>query len=177
MNVSLNQSAKFNGTVIGLALMLSLVLSFQPALGAPDDAEQDMRGFDSTMGRREKARRALVRGQSYLDDGLLDKARESLNAALTLDEDLHEARFCLGLAEYRDGRFKLAIAHFESLYERNPDYHNLRLELARSYVAAGDCELAGKWLERHLGKSKADKDTDKLKREIDQCAKRREKKS
>ena len=136
-----------------------------------------MRGFDSTVVRQEKARRALLKGKSFLDDGLLDKARTSLSEALTLDENLHEARFCLGLAEYKDGKFKLAIAQFESLYERFSNYRNIRLELARSYLAAGDCPLASKWLERHFKKSKADKDSDSLKRKINNCLKRREKKN
>lgn len=177
MSIHNRKAVLFARAAYLLALVMAVLLSPRPAAGAPDDTERDLRGFDSTMVRREKARRELLKGKSYLDDGSLDLARTAFNEALKLDENLHEARFCLGLAEYKDGKFKLAIAQFQSLYERHPDYKNLRLELARSYLAAGDCSEAKKWLERHLKKSKADKDTDKLKRDIDKCTKRREKKS
>ena len=162
--------------VIYPALIAALALSVQIAAGAQDDAERDMRGFDSTLVRQEKARRALTRGKSLLDDGSLDMARQSLTEALTLDENLHEARFCLGLTEYRDGKYKLAVAQFESLYQRNPDFRKVRLELARSYLAAGDCEQARNWLKNYLKKNKAEKDTDKLKREIDKCIRKQERK-
>ena len=177
MSVRYSKAGRYSVVVFVMATLLAIVLPMPPVAGAPDDTEKDLRGFDSTMVRREKARRDMLKGKSFLADGSLSMARKAFNDALTLDEDLHEARFCLGLTEYRDNKFKLAIAQFKSLYERSPDYRNLRLELARSYLATGDCSEAKRWLDLHLKKHKADKETDKLKRDIGKCTKRREKKS
>ncbi|MBW7997875.1 MAG: tetratricopeptide repeat protein [Candidatus Glassbacteria bacterium] len=167
------------GFLAGIGLALAVLYSVQPACAAPDDTERDLKGFDEQMVRQQKALRALQKGKSYLKDRSFELARKSFVEALTLNMDLHEARFCLGLAEYRDGKFKLAAAQFESLYEKVPDFENLRLELARAYLALGECSTARKWLQRHLelDRDGDSKEADKLKREIDKCSNRQERRS
>ena len=111
---------KIIGPLLGVMLLQAM-----PALPAPGDAERDLKGFNQQVLRREIAERALRKGKSYLEDGSYELARKSLSEALTFDENLHEARFCLGLTEYRDGKFKLSVAQLNELYQRYPDYHHI----------------------------------------------------
>lgn len=160
-----------------LYLVLSGIVLSLPLHAAPDDTRRDLKGFDEQMVRREQARRELVKGKAFLKDRSYEMARQSLANALRLNQDLQEARFCLGLTEYGDRKFKLAVAHFEKLYEQNPDYENLRLELARGYLALGQCGTARKWLKRYLEHGDKNGETKKLESEIEECEKRREKQS
>jgi tetratricopeptide (TPR) repeat protein len=175
MSVTLRKASTFTRWLPAIALVLCLVVPAAPVVGSPDDTDRDLSGFDSTMVRNEKARRAVLKGQSYLEDGSLDQARECFNEALRYNQELHEARFCLGLAELKAEKYKLAIAHFKAVYERHPRYEKLRLELARCYLASGDCKQAGQWLKRHLEINESDKESGKLKKAIEECTNQREK--
>ena len=159
--------------VLAASVILLLCMTFSGF--ASEDMERDLKQFSEQTVRQEKARRAMEKGKAYLEDKSFDLARESFTLALRFNESLDEARFCLGLTEYGDKKFKLAVAQLENLYGRNPKYPGLALELARGYLALGECKAAGKWLERHLAKAKKNKETDKLKREIKNCQKDQEK--
>lgn len=157
------------------AMILLLLLAAPPSVAASEDTQRDFRGFNEQIKRREMARRALVKGRTYLEDNSFGLARESMIEALRLHENLHEARFYLGVTEYRDGNFKLAVAQLENLYKRQPSYPMLSLELARGYLALRECSVARRWLQRHLERGKKSKESDKLKKKIKNCAKDREK--
>ncbi len=162
------------GALALASALVIMLLAVAPA-AASQEAKHDFKGFDEQLMRRDMARRALAKGRTYFEDKSYDLARESLTEALRLHEDLHEARFCLGLTEYRDGKFKLAVAQFESLYKRQPSYPMLCLELARGYLALQECTVAHRWLKKHLIREEKSKKSDKLKREIAKCAKDQEK--
>ena len=54
----------------------------------------------------------LALGQRYLDDGVLERAKESFLEAVTLDYLSAEAHFGLGLTEYARGDFAAALFEF-----------------------------------------------------------------
>jgi Tfp pilus assembly protein PilF len=161
-------------SALALASALALMLLTAAPATASEDSDRDFKGFDEQIKRHDLARRALAKGHTYLKDKSYELARESLTEALRLHEDLHEARFCLGLTEYRDGKFKLAVAQFESLYKRQSSYPMLYLELARGYLALQQCSVAHRWLNNHLEREEKSKESAKLKREIAKCAKDQE---
>jgi Tfp pilus assembly protein PilF len=173
--VRLLRNISFSTCALALASTLILMLLAVAPAAASQDPDRDLKGFDEQIKRREMASRALSKGRTYLEDKSYKLARESLIEALRLYEDLHEARFYLGLTEYRDGKFKLAVAQFKSLYKRKPSYPTLSLELARGYLALRQCSVASRWLKIHLGREEKSKESDKLKREIAKCAKNQEK--
>ncbi len=155
------------------AMVILLLLAAPLSVAASKNPERDFTGFNEQVKRRDMARRALAKGRTYLEDKSYDMARESLIEALRLYEDLHEARFYLSVTEYRDGKFKLAVAQLESLYKRQPSYPMLCLELARGYLALRECSVARRWLRSHLEREKKSKESNKLKSEINNCVKGR----
>lgn len=157
-----------------LSSMLCFFLGLPRAF--PEEVDKEFKGFNERVIRHEKARRAVERGKIYLQDKLYDDARQEFTAALQLDADFIEARFCLGLAERGAGNYKLSIEHFKSLYKKKPGYKGLCLEFARSYLKLGDCTQAQSWLERHKERETEEvKDLRKLEREIKKCFARQEK--
>ena len=161
-------------TISQLISCLALLALLPPLLFArPDNTEREMKGFNAQIVRNEQAGRALRRAKSYLKDKAWKLARRELNQALELNIDLAEARFCLGLVERGEGNHKLAIQQFEAVYSKDPDYKEICLELARSYLEAGNCEEAETWLKRHLERNHSSKQTLGLERKIKRCAAKR----
>ncbi len=165
-----------NAFVLAVTIFL-LALAVPQFAAASENAQSDMKGYNEQTRHRNMARRALAKGRMYLEDKSYGLARESLIEALRLHQDLHEARFCLGLTEYRDGKYKLAVAQFESLYKRQASYPMLCQELARGYLALRECSVADRWLKIHLEREEKNKETEKLKRAIKKCTKDQEKRN
>jgi len=100
-------------------------------------------GFLSGCGGAE-ARRAshIARGQKYLADGRLDKARIEFANALQIAPNDAEARYLNGRVAERLGDARGAAAMYQGAIDVNPGHLEARAHLARLYLLAGRPEKA-----------------------------------
>lgn len=100
------------------------------------------------------ARRAahIARGQQYLADGRLDKARIELANALQLAPENPQARCLLGRVLERLGDIRGAAGMYQGAIEVDSEQLEARAGLARLYVLAGHAEKALPLIEPALGR-------------------------
>jgi Tfp pilus assembly protein PilF len=92
------------------------------------------------------ARRAshIARGQKYLADDKLEKARIEFADALQIAPNDAQARFLSGRVAEKLGNFRVAASMYQGAIDVNPDHVPARANLARLYLFAG---IPGKALE------------------------------
>jgi choline-sulfatase len=105
-------------------------------LGACQAAQRDFRGAAATLrdGNRVEPGNAIVLanlGMVLSDGGAAAAAVDPLQRALTIDPDLHQARFALAIAFAREGRRPEAKAAAEELLRRLPPDAPQRPEVQR----------------------------------------------
>ena len=88
----------------------------------------------------------LTLGKCHLAQGKFAAADETLNSALRLRPDSHEAKFYLGICQFQQGRFKEAQANLEPLAKVLPNEPYLHFYLGGIYENEG---LAGQALEEY----------------------------
>ena len=101
-----------------------------------------------------EARRAshVVRGQQYLADGKLDKARIEFANALQIAPQDAEARYLLGRVMERLGDIRSAAGMYQGAIDVDPEQIGARAGLGRMYVLSGHAERALTLVEPGLGK-------------------------
>ncbi|HEY2201431.1 MAG TPA: tetratricopeptide repeat protein [Solirubrobacteraceae bacterium] len=90
------------------------------------------------------ARRAayVARGQQYLADGKLEKARIEFANALQIAPQNPQARYLLGRVMERLGDVRGAAGMYQGAIEVDPEQREARAGLARLYVLTGHAEMA-----------------------------------
>src|SRR5215831_19868586 len=83
-----------------------------------------------------ESRRAshIARGQQYLADGKLEKARVEFGNALQIDPNDAEARYLSGLVAERLGNVRAAASLYHGAIDVNPDHVKALAGLAHMYV-------------------------------------------
>jgi tetratricopeptide (TPR) repeat protein len=152
-----------------LLLALTSAASLFQAARCEDNTEKDLKVYRQEVANHELALRALDRGKEFLADKSYDQARKEFDRALTLDVNLHEARFSLGLVNKETGGYKVALAHFYKVYSKNPGYESVCQQMAECFMALGDCGQAGIWLDRQLKRDPRTKQAAELKRRLKDC--------
>jgi len=106
------------------------------------------------------ARRAahIERGQKYLEDGRLDKARVEFLNALQISPNDSNARFLVGQVAEKLGDIRQAYAMYQGAVDANPDNVAARANLARVLVFSGNAERALEVLKPGLAKHPQDAD-------------------
>jgi tetratricopeptide (TPR) repeat protein len=101
----------------------------------------------------EKVRvQSMQRGEAYLDEGDLDKARVEFKNALQAAPDDADALVASGRVQERLGRIREAAELYQRAVDRQPGHAPARAELGRVFVMAGMAqkamEIVGPGLER-----------------------------
>lgn len=92
----------------------------------------------------------LLQGQAFLRDRDYDHALEELQSAAKLNNELPRLHFSLGLANFMLGKYKEAIAAFETEAKRNPLDTPSLYYLAEAYEKDGNLTEARRWVEATL---------------------------
>ena len=92
----------------------------------------------------------LAEAQRAQQAGLLDRAREHLEAVIALESDQPAARNALGLEALQRRDARAAAAHFEIACKRDPKAPPLWMNLARAQRELGDCAAEREALEQVL---------------------------
>lgn len=119
------QAVRPVGPLVCAALALGSLLLL-PACGGPD-------------ARKESH---LARGQKYLADGKLDKARVEFANALQIAPNDAQARYLYGRIAEKLGDPRTAASMFQAAIDVNPGDVGARTELARLYVFSGRADQA-----------------------------------
>lgn len=98
----------------------------------------------------------LERGQSYLTEGKLDKARVELSNALQIDPNDASARYLMGRVAEKQNKPRDAVGNYLAAIEANPDHLQARSALGRIYLLGGLPEKAREVIEPGLAKAPDD---------------------
>lgn len=98
----------------------------------------------------------IERGQEYLAEGNLDKARIEFSNALQIDPNDAQARFFAGQIAEKQGKPRDAVANYQAAIEANPELIAARAALGRIYLLGGLMEEARKVIEPGLAKAPDD---------------------
>jgi tetratricopeptide (TPR) repeat protein len=79
----------------------------------------------------------IARGQQYLAEGKLEKARVEFGNALQIAPNDADARYLSGLVAERLGNMRQAAAHYHGAIDINPEHVKARAGLAHMYVFGG----------------------------------------
>lgn len=93
-------------------------------------------------GAESRSASHLARGQKFLADGKLEKARIEFANALQISPNDAEARYLTGRVMERLGDPRAAAGMYQGAIEVNPEYVGARASLARLYLFAGSPEKA-----------------------------------
>jgi uncharacterized protein (TIGR02996 family) len=106
------------------------------------------------------ARRAshIARGQKYLAEEKLEKARIEFAEALQISPNDAEARFLSGRVAERLGNPRAAASMYQGAVDVNPEHVQARANLARLYLFAGTPDMALELIKPGLDKHPDDPD-------------------
>jgi tetratricopeptide (TPR) repeat protein len=92
----------------------------------------------------------LAKGESYLKEGKLEKARLEFRNALQIAPNDPQVRYENGLIEERLGEYGRAAQLYQSAIDANKDLDDARSHLARLYLFAGETDRALKLVQPGL---------------------------
>jgi tetratricopeptide (TPR) repeat protein len=104
--------------------------------------KQQLRDDPKDDARAAEAHKHYSFGYTFFSQGMLNKAKESLNESLRLQPDYSEALYVLGMVYLELNDYQQAIAHFQRCLESNPwftEAHNL---LGLTYAKMGEYQGA-----------------------------------
>jgi tetratricopeptide (TPR) repeat protein len=106
------------------------------------------------------ARRAshMARGEKYLAEDKLEKARIEFADALQIAPNDAEARFQSGRVAERLGNLRTAVSMYQAALEVNPEHVPAHVRLARLYVLSGAADQARQLIEPLLSRHPDDPD-------------------
>ena len=83
----------------------------------------------------------VLRGQLHYANGNVEKAKEELATALSLDGHTREAHYYLGLVHSQKQMFENAAQEFEAELTGNPNHVEAKYRLAQNLLARGTMRL------------------------------------
>lgn len=101
-------------------------------------------------GAEGRKARYFERGQSYLDEGNLDKARVEFSNVLQIDPKHAQARYFAGRVAEKQIKPREAVANYQAAIDADPDFVAARGALGRIYYIAGLPEKAREIIEPGL---------------------------
>jgi tetratricopeptide (TPR) repeat protein len=122
------------------------ILTYISRAGGARKSAAPLLGFEADI----PAALVLV-AKCRLAGGDLERAKEALKDAVTMDGNLADGHILLGRIAFEKMSFARAVPHFEKALELLPREERLYFELAKSYTAAGAYDRAEETLERALG--------------------------
>jgi tetratricopeptide (TPR) repeat protein len=103
-------------------------------------------------GAQARKARHLEKGQTYLADGNLEKARVEFRNALQIAPTDPEARFELGVVNEKLGKIREAAQFYQGAIDVSPEHLGAHTNLARLYVFSGAPDRAMELLKPSLEK-------------------------
>ncbi|MDR2215457.1 MAG: tetratricopeptide repeat protein [Nevskiaceae bacterium] len=94
-------------------------------------------GLAACSGTEGRKTRFLERGETYLAQNDLDKARVELSNALQIDPNNAQARYLVALIAEKQGRIRDAVSNYQAALEADPELLTARSALGRIYLLGG----------------------------------------